>query len=44
MGANVVNMYSRPLTPMGTIVLRATFVLIFSSELPRPPKNRNREI
>jgi hypothetical protein len=43
MDANVMKMYSRPLTPMGTMVLRATFGLIFSSEPPSPAKNRNRE-
>ena len=43
MGANIVKMYSKLLMPMGTMVANATFVLISSSESPRPVKNRNRD-
>ena len=43
MGPNIVKMYSRLLRPMRIVVLRATFVFIFSKESPSPTKNRNRE-
>ena len=34
MGPNIVKMYSRLLRPMRIVVLRATFVFIFSKESP----------
>ena len=44
MGAKIIRIYDRPLIPMGTMVLRATSVLIFISESLRPAKKRNREM